>query len=73
MPENRLEAMKTLTFARKIDQFQFVVILVDYNPKSKLFGRNQLAALPFANQVRIFRSGFAMWGSILQPIIEIRW
>ena len=71
MPANRLEAMKTLTFAREIDHFQFVVILVDYNPKSKLFGRSQLAALPFANQVRIFRSGFAMWETIVHPITEV--
>ena len=70
MPANRLDAMETLTFSRDIDQFLFVVILVDYNPKSKLFGRGQLTTLPFANQVRIFRSGFAMWGSKTLTIDE---
>ena len=70
MPGQRLTAMKTLTFSREIDLFQFLVVLVDYNPKSKLFGRSQLSTLPFANQVRIFESGFAMWGTKVHPIIE---
>lgn len=69
MPPNHPAAMETLSFTREIDQFQFLVILVAYNLKSKLFGRSQLAALPFAKQVRIFECGFALWGSKVCPII----
>jgi hypothetical protein len=60
-PPDRLKAMETLTITRDISQFQFVLILVDYNPYSRHFQREKLASLPFADQVRIFYSGFAMW------------
>jgi hypothetical protein len=60
-PANRLEAMKTLVFARDIAQCQFVLVLVDYNPNSVKLGLDKLAELPFAAQIRVFRSGFAMW------------
>jgi hypothetical protein len=57
----RLAAMKTLRFARDIRQFQFVLILVDYNPNSLRLCPDKLAALPFADQVKVFHTGFAMW------------
>ena len=60
-PEDRLEAMKTLVFSRDIDQFQFILILIDYNPYSSLYKLDRLTQLPFANQIKIFRGGFAMW------------
>lgn len=60
-PKERLEAMKTLTFAREIEQFQFILILVDYNPNSLKFGAEKIKNLPFADQVKIFNTGFAMW------------
>jgi hypothetical protein len=66
-PANRLEAMKTLTVARDIEQFQFILIMVDYNPNSTLFQLDKIAQLPFASQVRIFFSGFAMWKTNLTP------
>ncbi len=59
--EDRLEAMKTLEFSPDIDQFQFILILVDYNPYSSLYKLDKLAQLSFANQIKIFRGGFAMW------------
>jgi len=65
---NRLEAMKTLRFTRDIDQFLFILILVDYNPFSKLFHEEKLANLSFIDQIRIFHSGFAMWESKLRPL-----
>ncbi|MFN8445291.1 MAG: hypothetical protein U0175_31170 [Caldilineaceae bacterium] len=60
-PQDRLAAMATLKFARTIEQFQFLIILVDYNHNSSLLSLQNLERLPFANQIRIFHSGFAMW------------
>jgi hypothetical protein len=57
----RVKAMRTLHFAREMDQFLFILILVDYNPHSSLFEPAALEELPFASQVRVFRGGFAMW------------
>lgn len=67
-PIDRLVAMKTLKFARHIDRFQFILILVDYNPNSKLFDEDKLSNLPFAKQVRIFYSGFAMWETRMMQV-----
>lgn len=64
----RLEALKTLTFSRDIEQFQFILILVDYNPNSTALNLDSIASLPFANQVKIFFSGFAMWQQNVKPI-----
>lgn len=59
--QQRLEMMKTLRIAPHIDDFQFLIILVDYNPNSQLFPKAAREQLPFASQIRIFSSGFAMW------------
>ncbi len=66
----RIEAMKTLTFARDISQFQFVLVLVDYNPNSVLLDLASLAQLPFADQVKVFFSGFAMWQQNVKPLAD---
>lgn len=60
-PVDRLEAMATLKVSEQLDKFQFIVVLIDYNPHSTLFDPAALAALPFSGQVRLFRTGFAMW------------
>jgi hypothetical protein len=57
----RIEAMKTLSFSKDISQFQFVLVLVDYNPNSSKLNLDSLAKLPFAKQIRVFFGGFAMW------------
>jgi hypothetical protein len=57
----RLRAMKTLTFSRDIRDFQFILVLVDYNPNSSRLEMEQIRQLPFADQVRVFRTGFGMW------------
>jgi hypothetical protein len=57
----RVEAMQTLHVSRDISQCQFVVLLVDYNPNSTLLNKPALQALPFASQIRLLRTGFAMW------------
>ncbi len=58
---DRLEALKTLSFCKNIEQFQFILVLVDYNPNSSKLNLQSIADLPFANQVRIFFGGLAMW------------
>jgi hypothetical protein len=64
----RLEAMKTLTVARSIEAFQFVLVLVDYNPYSALFDPTAFKDLPFAKQVKLYYSGFAMWERKLESL-----
>jgi len=54
-------AMKTLTFSRDIHDFQFILVLVDFNQNSRLLALEKIKKLPFADQVRIFYSGFGMW------------
>lgn len=70
-PADRVAAMKTLTFSKEIEKFQFIVIFVDYNPKSSLMDLSKLADLPFADQVKVFQTGFAMWKQNVKPIKEI--
>ena len=60
LPPNRVEAMKTLRLSRDISQSQFVILLVDYNPNSKQKDLAALKALPFAHQIRLMETGFAM-------------
>ncbi|MBN1400513.1 MAG: hypothetical protein JXA74_06730 [Anaerolineae bacterium] len=67
-PRNRLDAMRTLTIARELERFQFILVLVDYNPHSSQLDLSRLAELPFARQIRLFRAGFAMWEAGLQAL-----
>jgi hypothetical protein len=62
--------MKTLTFSRKIEDFQFIVVLVDYNENSSLFALDELGKLPFAKQIKVFRTGFGMWKNNIVPILD---
>ena len=57
----RLRAMKTLHFSKDIQDFQFIIILVDYNPNSKRLSLERIRELPFADQIKVFYSGFGMW------------
>jgi hypothetical protein len=57
----RINAMKTLTFSRNIEGFQFILVLVDYNPNSSLLAMDKVRQLPFAEQVKVFHTGFGMW------------
>ena len=69
-PTERLDALRTLTFSKNIDQFQFILIFVDYNQNSKLLDFHKLSTLPFANQIKIFFSGFAMWQQNVKSLSE---
>jgi hypothetical protein len=70
-PANRLEAMKTLRFARDISRFQFIPILVDDNPHGTLLDLERMAGLPFAGQVKVFFTGFAMWERNLRSLAPV--
>jgi hypothetical protein len=62
--------MKTLMFSRDISQFQFILVLVDYNPNSSKLNLENLARLPFANQLRVFFGGFGMWQQNVEPLAD---
>jgi len=69
-PANRLDAMETLKFSPDIGQFRFILILVHYNPFSRLLHQEKLSQLSFADQIRIFSSGFAMWDVKMKSVSE---
>jgi hypothetical protein len=60
-PQNRLDAMKTLHISQRIEDFQFVIFLIDFNPYSSLLNEQELWKLPFANQIRLYKGGLALW------------
>jgi hypothetical protein len=64
----RINAMKTLTFSNDINDFQFIIVLVDYNPNSTRLSLEKIRALPFADQIRVFYAGFGMWQDNVKPI-----
>ena len=64
----RVEAMQTLRVSRDMAQVRFVVLLVDYNPNSTLLNKTALQALPFASQIRLMCTGFAMWQQNVLPL-----
>jgi hypothetical protein len=67
-PADRLAALNTLVFSKDIKAFQFILILVDYNHNSARLDLNRLSSLPFANQVKVFFSGFGMWQENVKPL-----
>jgi len=67
-PKERLAALKTLKFSREIEKFQFILVLVDYNPYSSKLDLSSLANLPFADQIKVFFGGFAMWQQNVTPL-----
>ena len=68
----RLEVLQTLTLSPHLCDYQFILILIDYNPNSQLFNPRNLALCSFAKQVRVLHSGFAMWGSNLRSVSEMQ-
>lgn len=69
-PTNRLNAMRTLRFSPDIEQFRFILIMVDYNPFSQLLHLDKLSQLSFAAQIRVFYSGFAIWDVGMKSVNE---
>jgi hypothetical protein len=68
----RLAAMKTLSISRDFSRFQFIVVLVDYNPNSSQFSLAKLAHLPFARQIKVFYTGLAMWQQNVESVATHR-
>jgi hypothetical protein len=68
MSPARLDAMKTLKISRELSTFQFILVLVDYNPYSKQLDLSRLKNLYFAKQVKIFYAGLAMWDQNLYAL-----
>lgn len=68
--KERRETLSTLSISDSINEVQFVVILVDYNPNSILFERaiEKLKKLPYKSQIKIFKGGFAMWEEELRDL-----
>ena len=64
----RLAAMKTLTILRDPSRVQYILVLIDYNPHANTLNLARLARLPFASQIRLFRTGFAMWQSRVEGL-----
>lgn len=67
-PVDRINAMKTLKFSGNIEDFQFIIVLVDYNRNSSLLALENIRELPFADQIKVFYSGFGMWRHNVSPI-----
>jgi hypothetical protein len=67
---DRLQAMETLTFSKEIKNFLFILVFVDYNKNSGLLQSSiqNIQNLPFADQVKVFYSGFGMWQHNVNPI-----
>lgn len=53
--------IKQIKFSENINNYEFIVILIDYNPKSELLDINKLKTLKFANQIKIYNMGFGMF------------
>lgn len=64
----RIEALKTLTILKDISSFQFILVLVDYNQKSKKLQLEKLKNLSFADQIRVYKGGFGLWQENVKPL-----
>ena len=62
--------MRQLEISTDPNDIQIILGLVDYNPASTLFDSDSIKALPFANQIKIFRSGFGMWQDSMESISQ---
>lgn len=56
-----VDALRTLRISTNIDDVRFLVVLVDYNPRSSLLNRSALGQLPFHNQLDFYAVGFGLW------------
>jgi len=59
--EKRLEALKTVRISSNFEDYQFVLALVDYNPRSSKLDLSKIEALSFSDQIQILYSGFGIW------------
>lgn len=66
--DERIHAMKSLKVINDIHSLVILIVLIDYNPHSKLLNLGALKKLPFANQVRILKTGMAIWEESLERL-----
>ncbi len=59
-PRDRMDALQTLNFSENVEDYKFILVLIDYNPNSTLFGLDKLKQLPFASQISIFEAGLTI-------------
>lgn len=50
-----------MSISNRIDDAQFIIILVDYNPYSLRLKKSDLKQLDFSAQIKIIYKGFALW------------
>lgn len=67
-PTDRLKALETLKISDCISDAKFIIALIDYNPHSSLFDILKLRTLPFKDQIKIFKCGFAIWDKYLDIV-----
>lgn len=67
-PAERLEALRTLTIKDRIQDVLFVIVMFDFPPRSVKLDYDKIRSLPFADQVRIFHSGFGLWDAYQRPL-----
>ncbi|MFC1744441.1 hypothetical protein ACFL35_10645 [Candidatus Riflebacteria bacterium] len=66
-----LKKFKTAKVDDRIENLKIVIILIDYNPNSKLFNqkvKRNIFQLPFKKNILVFNAGFAMWEQNLKNI-----
>ncbi|MCL5960058.1 MAG: hypothetical protein M1358_12240 [Chloroflexi bacterium] len=57
----QLAALETLSVSRSKKDLRFGVVLVDYNPHSKLLNIDALSKLEFSERIDLFYVGFGLW------------
>lgn len=68
MPENRLKALKKVPIESSFEKFHFIIVLIDFNPRSKLFYSEGIKELPFRNQIKLMKSNIGFWEANLENI-----
>jgi hypothetical protein len=60
---DRLEAINTLRISRAVESVQCAVLLVDYNPHSRLLDTDSLLKTSFGSNLYLFNLGFGLWNA----------
>jgi len=66
--KNRLEALRTLEISPNLEDYKFVLALVDYNPHSSLLDLSMIKELSFASQIKVLYGGFGIWEENLDSL-----
>lgn len=69
--KGREDALPTLKISTDISKAEFNILLVDYNPASKILNLDALNQLSFRDQINIFNIGFGLWESLSTSLTPI--